>query len=76
VLKQNKDMLQRVIGIIALVIGVILMVRAHEMGRALGSQVHQWVWGAPTNRATYFQIAGIALAIFGAWQIFWPAKPK
>lgn len=67
---------QRIFGVICLIIGVILLVRGHEMADSISSRVQQVFNGAPTNRATYFYIAGIALTIFGASQIFWPARPK
>jgi hypothetical protein len=46
------------------------------MAQSIGSQVQQAFTGAPSNRSTYFYIAGVALAIFGASQIVWPARPK
>lgn len=67
---------QRIIGVICLVIGILLLVRGHDMAQSIGSQVRQVFTGAPTNRSTYFYIAGIILAIFGASQIIWPARPK
>lgn len=67
---------QRVIGVICLIIGVFLLVRGHQMAESIGSQVQQVFTGAPTNRSTYFYIAGAVLAIFGASQIIWPARPK
>ena len=68
--------MQRIVGVICLIIGIILLVRGHDMAQSIGSQVQQAFTGAPTNRSTYFYIAGIALTIFGASQIVWPARPK
>ncbi|HXC35837.1 MAG TPA: DUF3185 family protein [Candidatus Acidoferrales bacterium] len=68
--------LQRTVGVICLITGIILIVHGHDMARSFGSQVQQVFTGAPTDRSTYFYIAGVALAIFGASQIVWPAKPK
>ena len=68
--------MQRIIGVISLVIGVLLLVRGHDMAESIGSQVKQAFTGAPTDRATYFYIAGVALVIFGVFQICWPVKPK
>ena len=67
---------QRVIGVICLIIGIVLLVRGHDMAQSIGNQVQQVFTGAPSNRSTYFYIAGIALAIFGASQIVWPARTK
>lgn len=68
--------MQRVVGIICLIIGIILLVRGHDMAQSLGSQVQQAFTGAPSDRSTYFYIAGVVLTIFGASQIVWPAKPR
>jgi uncharacterized membrane protein len=67
---------QRVLGLICLVVGIILLVRGHDMAQSLGSQVNQIINGAPSNRATYFYIAGVALTIFGVSQLIWPARPR
>jgi uncharacterized membrane protein len=68
--------LQRIIGVICLIIGVLLLVHGHDIAQSIGSQVQQVFTGAPSNRSTYFYIGGAALAIFGASQIIWPAKSK
>ena len=74
--KLMQPYIQRIIGLICLVIGVLLMVHGHDMAQSIGSQVQQVFTGAPSNRSTYFYIAGVVLVIFGASQIVWPAKPK
>ena len=74
--KLMQPVLQRTIGVICLVIGTLLLVHGHDIAQSIGSQVQQVFTGAPSNRSTYFYIAGTALAIFGASQIIWPAKPK
>jgi predicted phage tail protein len=68
--------MQRTIGVICLVIGIVLLVEAHHMATAIESQLSQIATGEPTRRTTLFRIAGAALTIFGISQIFWPAKPK
>jgi len=68
--------MQKIIGIIFVVIGVILLVWGHNMAESIGSQVQQLFTGAPTDRAMYFCIAGIALGLFGLFKIVWPAKSK
>jgi uncharacterized membrane protein len=68
--------LQRTFGVICLVIGILLMIHGHDIARSFGEQVRQVLPMAPSNRSTYFYIAGVVLAIFGASQIIWPAKPK
>jgi preprotein translocase subunit SecG len=68
----EKKYLQMAIGAISLIIGIILLMRAHDMAHAFGEQVQQAFTGAPSDRATYFQVAGVALTIFGAVYIILP----
>jgi hypothetical protein len=68
--------MQKIIGAISLVIGVLLLVWGHNIAQSVGSQVQQIFTGAPTDRATYYYIAGTALGIFGLFQIFWPGRTK
>lgn len=68
--------MQRTIGVICLIIGVILLVRGHDMAQSIGSQVQQAFTGAPTDRSTYYYIGGVILLVFGASQIVWPARSK
>jgi uncharacterized membrane protein len=68
--------MKKIIGVISLVIGVLLLVWGHNIAQSVNSQVKQLFTGAPVDRATYFYIAGVALVIFGVFQILWPAKLK
>ena len=58
--------MQRTIGVICLVIGVVLLVEAHHMAMAIESQLTQLTSGEPTQRTTLFRIGGAALTIFEA----------
>ena len=66
--------MQKVTGIICIVVGVLLLVWGHNIAESLGSQVQQVFTGAPTDRAMYFYIGGIVLALLGVAQIFWPGR--
>jgi uncharacterized membrane protein len=68
--------MQKIIGVISLGIGIGLLVQGHDIAQSVNSQVKQIFTGAPTDRATYFYIAGAVLVLFGASQIFWPSKSK
>ena len=68
--------MRKIIGVISLVIGVLLLVWGHDITKSVDSQVKQLFTGAPTDRATYYYIAGTALGLFGLFQIFWPKKLK
>jgi len=68
--------MQRVIGVISLAIGVMLLAWGHKMSESIGSRVQEAFTGAPTDRAMYFYIGGVALALYGVVQIIWPWKRK
>jgi uncharacterized membrane protein len=68
--------MQKIIGVISLVIGILLLVWGHDITRSVDSQVKQIFIGAPVDRATYYYIAGTVLGLFGLFQIFWPKKLK
>jgi hypothetical protein len=68
--------MKQAIGVIFIVVGIMLLVWAHDMAQSIGSQVKQVFTGAPEDRATYFYIAGVILVLAGAFQIFWPRRSK
>ena len=68
--------MQKIIGVICLVLGVLLLVWGHNIARSVDSEVKQVFTGAPTDRATYYYIAGTALGLYGLFQVFWPVKLK
>jgi hypothetical protein len=74
--KFMQPILQRTVGVVCLVIGILLLVHGHDIAQSLGEQVRQFSPFGPSNRSTYFYIAGAVLGIFGLSQIIWPARPK
>jgi Protein of unknown function (DUF3185) len=68
--------MQKIIGVICLVLGVLLLVWGHNIALSVDSQVKQVFTGSPTDRATYYYIAGTVLGLFGLFQILWPQKLK
>jgi len=68
--------MKKIIGVISLVLGVLLLVWGHKISQSVNSQFHELFTGTPTDRATYYYIAGVALGIFGLFQILWPGKVK
>lgn len=66
--------MQKIIGVIALVIGIILLVWGHNTAESLNSQVKNIFTGTPADRAMYFYIGGAALTLFGLFQIVWKRK--
>jgi hypothetical protein len=62
------------IGVICLVIGVLLMVKGHDVGSSVASQVKKAFTGAPVDKALQFDLAGVGLGLFGLLLIFWKRK--
>ncbi len=65
-----------IIGVVALVLGVMLLVWGHQSAEAINSEVTNLFTGHPTNRTMYFYAGGAALAIYGALQVAFAAKQK
>ena len=66
--------MQRIIGVICLVVGVMLLVWGHNSAQALNSQVKNIFTGTPTDRTMYFYIGGAALTLYGLLQLVWKRK--
>ena len=66
--------MQRIIGVVALVMGIMLLVWGHNSAQAINSQVSNLFTGTPTNRTMYFYIGGGALVAYGLLQIVWKRK--
>ena len=66
--------MQKTTGVICLVIGVFLLIWGRKIADSFGSQVQEVFTGAPTDRAMYFYIGGIVLALLGLAQFFWKSK--
>jgi hypothetical protein len=62
--------MQRVIGVICLVAGILLLVWGHNVAQAPVSQVHQVFTGSIPDKAIYLYAGGGALAVIGLFQIF------
>jgi drug/metabolite transporter (DMT)-like permease len=62
------------IGVICLVIGVLLIVKGHDVGNSVASQVKKALVGAPVDEAMKLYLAGIGLGLFGLLLIFWKRK--
>ena len=66
--------MQKIAGVICLVVGIILLLWGHNIANSVGSQVQQIFTGSPTDRAMHFYIGGLVLAILGVALIFWKRK--
>jgi hypothetical protein len=66
--------MQKGIGIISLVVGVILIVWAHNMAQSVGGQLQNVFTGSPGDKPMLLYICGGVLCATGAFQIFLRGK--
>jgi hypothetical protein len=59
------------IGVICVVLGVLLMVKGHDVGLSLASQMKLTFVGAPVDEAIKLYLTGIGTGLFGLLLIFW-----
>jgi hypothetical protein len=63
--------MQKLIGLVCLILGVMLLAWAHDSAQAFDSRVTNFITGNPTNRTMYLYAGGTALAISGLVQMLW-----
>ncbi len=62
--------MQKIIAAILLAIGVILIVRGHDISQSVDSQVKNLFTGSPTDKVTYYYIGGAICCALGLAGIF------
>ena len=68
------NQLPKILAAIALAIGILLVIWGHDASQSLNSQVENVFNGTPTSRAMYFYIGGVALIVYGLFQLSRPRK--
>jgi hypothetical protein len=66
--------MQKIIGIICVLIGLWLLWCGYNVEHSFGSSVTKTFTGSPLGKATHNYIAGIIVGGFGAFLIFWKGK--
>lgn len=66
--------MRRLIGVILLVGGVLLLVKAHDVGTSLASQLKEIFAGVPVDAAVKLYIVGASLSVVGLLLIFWKKR--
>ncbi len=66
--------MQKIIGFIALVIGLGLIVWGRSIAGTPGSTVENVANGTTTDRSMYVYIGGAALVLYGIFQMVWKRK--
>ena len=62
--------MQKGIGVICLVVGVLLVVWGHNMAESVGGRVTNLVTGSPGDKPLWLYIGGGVLCALGLFQIF------
>jgi hypothetical protein len=66
--------MQKIIGVICLVGGVLLIVRGHNMAQSIGGQLQNAFTGSPGDKPMWLYIGGAVLCAAGLAQLFWKRK--
>jgi uncharacterized membrane protein len=67
--------MNKIIGVVLLVIGVYLLVRGHDISQSVNSQVKNLFTGSPTDKSVHFYLGGaICCAVGFVLAFFLPSK--
>jgi hypothetical protein len=59
------------IGVICVVLGVLLIVKGHDVGVSFASRMKMTFVGAPVDEAMKLYLTGLGTGLFGLLLIFW-----
>jgi hypothetical protein len=62
------------IGVICIILGVLLIVKGHDVGNSFASRLKQAFEGVPVDAALKLDLTGIGLGLFGLLLIFWKKR--
>lgn len=68
--------MNRIAGIVILVVGVVLIVWGLNASHSLGSGISKAFTGSPTNKSIYLLVGGALLSFAGAGVVFYPRDGK
>lgn len=66
--------MQKIFGLICLVVGGLLIYWGHHMSQAVGPQLNNFFNGSPGTGPVLCYIGGAILAVLGVGQIVWKAR--
>ena len=65
---------QKIIGVICIIVGVFLFVRGHDMAHSIGGQLQNAFTGSPGDKPMYLNIGGTVAVLVGLFLIFFKRK--
>jgi Protein of unknown function (DUF3185) len=68
--------MQKLVGIICLVAGGCLLLRAHQVANSIDSQFQEMFTGSPAGHAATFYLGGAVLCAAGFFLLVWQGKWK
>jgi hypothetical protein len=66
--------MQKLIGVICLVVGILLIVWGHNMAQSVGGQLQDVFTGSPGDKPMYLYIGGAILCIVGLFRLLWKTR--
>ena len=66
--------MHKIIGAILLILGVILIIRGHDIAQSVNSQVKNLFTGSPTDKVIYYYVGGAICSALGLVGIFLPGR--
>lgn len=66
--------MNKAVGVVCLVVGVLLLVWGHNMAQSIGGQLQNAFTGSPGNKPMWLYIGGGVLCALGVFQIFMGKK--
>lgn len=62
------------IGVVCIVIGVLLLVKGHDVGGSFASRMKETFEGVPVEASQRLYLAGIIFGLLGLLLIFWKKR--
>ena len=66
--------MQKLIGVICLVVGILLIVWGHNMAQSVGGQLQDVFTGSPGDKPMYLYIGGAVLCVVGLVRLLWKTR--
>ena len=66
--------MRKIVGVVCLVVGVLLIVWAHDLAQSVGGQLEKVFTGSPGDKPRWLYIGGGVLCALGLFQIFFGKK--
>jgi uncharacterized membrane protein len=68
--------MNKIIGVILLVVGGFLLVLGHDLAQSVNSQIKNLFTGSPTDRVMHYYLGGAICGAVGFVLVFFPPSKK